>query len=417
MKRRVSRPQPKGGVVIGDFREGGCAFGTIQWRKRLKEMRLKEMRTAITWKTLLWVVIALAMAASTACATAAQPTPTSAPKAQPKTEATKAPEASKAPETSKAPEKAAAPAASKPAELTKIRLALLKGTQIFPVMVMLEQGFDKKYGIEVVKKDAASPDAINILMRSKEADACFNGWTETVKFRAQGVKLINTYPLSAFVNAVITKKDSPLKTLDDVKGKRLGVFYNPSTITAGVLRVSTLKYNGYDAYKHTEVREGAKPLIIGFLDKGDIDAIYLGEPDIANLMGSGKYKSIATINDIYKSRNQEVPLQLVVEMYEEFAEKNPQAAKGFAAALQDSVNYLKTHPEAWPKLTKELDITEQKSVDLLRESLTSAYVGKSWDKKSIDTAVEFGKELRKTIGADFMPDTDYSESFTMKYLP
>lgn len=369
----------------------------------------------IAGKTLVWALVAVALVAGVACTAAPQPSPTAAPKTQPKAEATKAPESPKPTAAAAAPDKSQAPAKS--TELTKVRLAVLKGTQIFPVMVMLEQGLDKKYGIQVSKVDVASPDAINVVMRSKEADVCFNGWTETVKFRAQGVKVVNIYPLSSFVNAVVTRKDSPLKTLDDLKGKRLGAFYNPSTITAGILRVSTFKYNGFDAYKDTQLREGAKPLIIGFLDKGDVDAIYLGEPDISTLMATGKYKIIGSIKDIYDAQKQEVPLQLVAEMYEDFAEKNPQAAKGFSAALQDSVNYLKTHPEAWAKLTKELDITDQKAIDSLRDNLSAAYVGKPWDKKYIDNAVEFGKELRKTIGADFMPDTDYTEAFTTKYLP
>ena len=367
----------------------------------------------------LLALLVLSLATATACAPAAQPTPTAPPKAEATKapEPAKSPEATKAPDGAKAPEKAAAPAAAKPTQLTKVRLAVLKGTQIFPVMVMLEQGFDKKYGIEVVTKDVASPDAINVAMRSGDVDACFNGWIESVKFRSQGVKVINTYPLSVFVNAVVTKKDSPLQKLDDIKGKRFGSFYNPGTITAGILRVTALKYHGFDPYKDTTLQQGAKPLIIGFLDKGDIDAIYLGEPDIAQLMGTGKYKSLATIADVYKAAGKEVPLQLVVEMYEEFAEKNPQAAKGFSAALQDSVNYLKTHPEIWPKLAKEVEITDQKSVDLLRESLSKAYVGKAWDKKAIDEAVEFGKDLRKTVGPEILPDTDYAESFSMKYLP
>ena len=295
----------------------------------------------------------------------------------------------------------------------------MKGTQMFPIMVMEEQGFDKKYGIVLDKKEATSPDAVNIALRSNDVDVSLNGWMEAAKFRAQGVKIINTYPLSKFVNAVLVKKDSPLKSYDEIKGKNFGSFYNPSTVTSGILRVASSKYFGFDPYTTTQVRQGAKPLLLGLLDKGDLDAIYLGEPDISAAMATGNYRELLTIKNIYqtKANGAPVPLQLVVQAQEDFAVKNPAAMKAFNEALQDSILYLKGNASIWPKLAKQIGIEDPKAVDLLRESLSDAYYGKPWDKKFIDDAVQFGKEFRKVAGPDVLPDTDYSESFSMKYLP
>lgn len=216
---------------------------------------------------------------------------------------------------------------------------------------------------------------------------------------------------------MVTKTESPLNKLEEIKGKRLGTFYNASTTSAAALRITTRNYYGFDAYEDTKLQQGAKPLIIGLLDKGDVDAVYLGEPDAAMLTGRGTHKSLASIADIWKAQGKEVPLQLVIQMQEEYAEKNPQAAKSLVAALHEAIAYLKAHPEVWPKLAKEIDIAEPKSADLLKNTVGQAYFGKAWDKKFIDEQIEFAKDFRKTVGPDALPDVDYTESFSMKYLP
>jgi len=372
------------------------------------------MKSQSRWYVVLWSLVISAILVSAACAQASQPPPTTAPKSETKSEV-----APKPTEGTKEQKSASAPVQAKQSEPYKIRLVIMKGTQMFPILVMEDQGFDKKHGIVLEKKEAASPDAINIALRSNDVDVSLNGWIEAAKFRAQGVKIINTYPISKFVNAVLVKNDSPLKSYEEIKGKNFGSFYNPGTVTSGILRVASTKYYGFDPYTTTQVRQGAKPLLLGLLDKGDVDVIYMGEPDISTAMATGKYRSLVTIKDIYqtKANGAPVPLQLVVQAQEDFAVKNPAAMKAFNAALQDSILYLKNNSNIWPQLAKQVDIEDPKAVDILRESLSDAYYGKAWDRKFIDDAVQFGKEFRSVAGPDVMPDTDYSESFSMDYLP
>lgn len=360
-----------------------------------------------------------------ACAAPAAPAPAKSEPPQSKPAA--APQKATAPEKAPAPappKSAPAAAPSKPAAQpkasapAKIRVAVMRGQQIFPIMVMEDLGLDKKYGFVLDKKVMASPTAIVAAIRAKEVEAAFNGWVEAVKFRAQGIKNINAYPLSIFVNAIVARSDSPLKGMEDLKGRNFGTFYQPGSITSGIIQYVGSKFYGFDPYEANKLQQGAKPLLIGLLDKGDVDAIYLSEPELAKMMASGKYKTLLTIKEVYATKAKtDVPFQLAVVLDEDWADKNLDLAKGYVAAMQESVRYIKANPGVWKKLAAEVEIEEPKAADLLRQSVGDGYVGKPWDAKYIAATVEFGKEVRKILGPDFLPDTDYSTAFTSKYAP
>lgn len=377
----------------------------------------------------LGLVSALLLAA---CGQASQPAPQSKPAAEaksgteakpaekPKTEA-KATEKPKteAPKPTQAPAKSAAAPAKASAQPAKIRLAIMKGQQMFPIMVMEELGLAKKYGFVLEQKAAASPDAINVLIISKDVDVALNAWPEAIRFRAKGVNILNVYPLARFINMVLVKNESPLKTLEDVKGKKLGTFYAPTSVTSAIFRVAGLKYYGFDPYKDTNLQQAAKPLLIGLMDKGEVDAIYLSEPEVSQMLATGKYRALAQIRDIYdtKAGGADVPLQLVVQMQQEFTEKNPETAKAFVAAFQESVRYIKNNPNVWKKLAAEVNISDPKAADLLRDSVGWSYVAKPWDDNYLKQQVQFVKDARAILGPDWMPEGDYMETFSSKFLP
>ena len=55
-------------------------------------------------------------------------------------------------------------------------------------------------------------------------------------------------------------------------------------------------------------RYGAPPLLVGMLDRGDLDAILILDPFITRLMETGKYRSVGTIGKIWNEVTGQNPM-------------------------------------------------------------------------------------------------------------
>lgn len=212
-------------------------------------------------------ILLLALVASCAAPAASPaPAPTTAPSA-PKTQptaasATKPAEQAKPAQQAKPTEQAKPAGASVPAgPPTKIKVVVLQGTQMFPALVMEKMGFDKKYNLQVERHDVLDPPASYNALRSKEVDMGYAGWVTTAQYRTKGADLVNVYSMNVMQQDVMVKKDSPLKSFADLKGKRVGVFGGAGGTSAQMIRLETSKFFGFDLEKESQVQYSAPPAV------------------------------------------------------------------------------------------------------------------------------------------------------------
>jgi NitT/TauT family transport system substrate-binding protein len=288
-----------------------------------------------------------------------------------------------------------AAASDSPPTPVKIKVAVLEGTQLFPMYVMRTKGFAEKHQLQIEQVKAAGPQGLYTIMQTGDFHIGFGGWLSIALMRAQGHKLTNVFSTSRYSNEVMVPIASPLQSFADLKGKRIGIFGGPTAATTWFFRLQVVKFFGFDPMRDAKIHYGAPPLLMGMLEQGELDAILSLDPQIVQMLETGKFRSIGNLGETWRTRTGQDPLLLAVTVNETWAKQNPGVVKRFVAAFKESLDHLRTHPEVWPELARSVGIQTEPGVRWLRER--SNLVSR-WDQTVIDAQHAYAAEVVKTFG-------------------
>ena len=285
-----------------------------------------------------------------------------------------------------------------------LNIGVLKGTQFFPMAALQSKGLEKKYGLDLKIIPMASPAAIHIAISGHQADVVFSTWQTYAVGRSKGADPLVIAPVNYYVNGIIVKKDSPAKSLKDLIGKKIGTSYGPGHGTALLLQYAAKKEFGLDLSTQIELREAATPLLLGLLEKGELDAVYLGEPKLTKSLAGGRYKQIWDVDEAFKKLGKPVPLQLCVVTTDQALKTKKEELRKFVAAYGEAKNILTTDDQIWPELAKEVNLKGDEEVGMLRKNLQASYV-QTWNKGFIDNELKLNYEIADLQkGVKFIPD-------------
>lgn len=277
---------------------------------------------------------------------------------------------------------------------TRVKVAVIEGTQIFPMYVMQAKGIAEKHQLQIDQTRAASVQGLYTIVQTGEFQVAFGGWVTNALLRAQGHKITNVYSVSRYTNEMMVPVESPLKSVADLRGKRIGLFGGPSAATTWFFRLLMLKFFGFDPMREAKTHHGAPPLLMGMLEKGELDAILSLDPQIVQMLETGKFRSIGNLGDLWRARTGQDPLLVAVTVNETWARQNPAVVKRFVAAFRESLEVLKTRPEVWSELAKAVGVKTEQGARLLRER--SAFISR-WDQKFIDEQHAYAAEVVKVF--------------------
>ena len=299
----------------------------------------------------------------------------------------------------------------------KVKVVALQGTQLFPVRIMQSRGIAAKYGIDMEVLEVAAPQASYTAMQSGDIQVGFTGWIVIASLREKGFKLTNVYPMISYTNDIMVKAGSPLKSIADLKGKRVGLFGGANSATTWFYRLIVQKYYGFEPMKDSSIHFGAPPLLMGMLDKGELDALLLLDPFITQLQETGQYRSIASLAKIWREKTGQSPMLVAVTVNETWAKANPAVTKRFLAGFRDAMVYLKNTPDAWNELAKNMGVKTNRGAKIMYDRTVEAFI-MTWDKKVVDEQYAYAAELYKVFGkqAD-VPDKVPDGTFDLSYAP
>src|SRR6185295_19878114 len=126
------------------------------------------------------------------------------------------------------------------------KLGLIPGAQSFVDFVMEGHGILKEFNLKADKLASLSPANLHLMVAERQVDIGFAGFTTMATARSEGKDLIVIHGVFSPVNMVFVRKDSPIKSLKDLKKKKLGVFGGPGSTTFVFLAVLAKKWNGID---------------------------------------------------------------------------------------------------------------------------------------------------------------------------
>lgn len=309
-------------------------------------------------------------------------------------------------------------AAEKAAEVkpAKVRWMLQEGIQLIPLEIMQKRGIAKKYQLQIEPIIVAGPQAIYTVMQTGDFDTAVASWIPTALLREKGHKVTVVYSLHGYTNDILVKTNSPIKSIADLKGKNIGIFGGPVAGTTWMLRLELVKFFGFDPIKECNVNYGAPPIMMAMLEKGELDAILMLDPQGVRMMETGNFRSIGNMSEIWHKNTGQYPLHLCLIMNETWANKNIEVAKRFIAAYKETLGYLRSHAEIWPEWVKGAGIKTEQGAKLFRERTTNFFFIAKWDQQFINDQYALANEISKVFGeAEGFPKKIPDGTFTTAY--
>lgn len=140
-------------------------------------------------------------------------------------------------------------------------------------------------------------------------------------------------------NDWVVRKDSPYKTLADLKGKKIGNF---SRVTGAFFFSAVIaKEHGLDIEKDFQSIPAETGALIALLERGEVEAINMFEPHVTKLIVSGKYRVLLDFDVELKRIFGAPPLKTGMAVLKETAEKQPAFVKSIRGAYVDGIKLIK----------------------------------------------------------------------------
>jgi NitT/TauT family transport system substrate-binding protein len=230
-----------------------------------------------------------------------------------------------------------------------IRIAAQKtGTFAWELAIIRAHGLDKAAGLSLEVRELASPEAGKIALRSGDADIMISDWLWVSRERSLGAKLA-FYPYSSTLGAVMVPNASPIKTLADLKGRRLAVAGGPIDKSWLLLQAS-LQQDGISLKSDSTIVYGAAPLVAAQMLNGDMDATVNYWNFCAALEEKGFHR-IASIQDLVQHFGAKGPVAMVGYVFDEgWANANQDKLARFIDMTRKAKQILTTSDSAWDEI-------------------------------------------------------------------
>jgi NitT/TauT family transport system substrate-binding protein len=228
----------------------------------------------------------------------------------------------------------------------KVKIGHLALIPSLPTYVAMEKGFFAQEGLEVeLVPFQSGTDIVDALIAGRIDADCMSAITQ-IWFAAQSTperfKIFLVYAADSNVDntmVVVVKKDSPLKDLKDLKGKKVGTF--PGATSVSLARAIIKKQTDPQGVIFTEIPPAN---LIGALAAGQIDAYFSPEPFgmIALSQGVGRYliKSPCTLLGLKRGI-----AGGGFAFSTQFVQERPEVAKKVKAAIEKGAAFIKTNEQ------------------------------------------------------------------------
>jgi NitT/TauT family transport system substrate-binding protein len=230
-----------------------------------------------------------------------------------------------------------------------IRLAVQKtGTFAWELAVIRAHGLDRQANLVLQVNELASPEAGKIALRGGGADVIVSDWLWVSRERGLGAKL-TFYPYSSALGAVMVPNISSIRTLTDLKGRKLAVAGGPIDKNWLLLRAS-MKQDGIDLKSESTIVYGAPPLLAAKMLSGEMDAIVIYWNFCAALEAKG-FRRLTGIEDLLPKLGAKGRTAMIGYVFdEEWGSANRDAVTRFIAMTRGAKEILATSDAEWEKI-------------------------------------------------------------------
>lgn len=264
-------------------------------------------------------------------------------------------------------------------------------TGTYPYAVAKAKGLFEKHGVKLdgIRSGRGSTPTIRDMVAGELpfADA---GITGVLQARASGADVV---PVGCGVNTFaeviwISKPDSDINTMADIKGKKVG-YTSPKSAT-NMMAVMLVDKSGLGQDEVELVSVGGFNELLTALNAGAVDVIPMVEPTFT--MEGHKYKVLARGNETFPPISNTMLLSSAKAIKEQ-----PEVVRGIIAARREAVEFIRENPdEAGELIAKEFELDAEVMKKVVRNMLEHGAVdgidywglGDCYDFKTVNNMLE-----------------------------
>lgn len=232
----------------------------------------------------------------------------------------------------------------------------LSGTARWEMDVILNEGLDRKHGVEIELIDVADKQAGHVALMSGAADIILSDYVWVASLRAAGEDL-TTVPHSLAVGGLIVPPDSGIASVADLAGRRIGIAGGPVDKSWIVLQAFYAHETGQPLAEAVTADFGAPPLVNELLTEGQIDAALNFWHFNARAKAQGM-QELLTVSEMLEGLGVTTQPPLLSWVFrEETAAEKGDAIRGFLDASWEAKRLLREDDAIWETLRETMNAT------------------------------------------------------------
>ena len=256
--------------------------------------------------------------------------------------------------------------ASAQAEGQTLRVSVLKfGTVNWELDTIKHHGLDAAEGFDMVVQGVAGGSAAKVAFQGGAADVIVSDWLWVARQRAAGKDYV-FIPYSKAVGGLLVSKDSDIKDLNDLSGRKIGIAGGPLDKSWLILQAYAEKTFDMDLKARTEQVFGAPPLIFKSALGGDVDGAINFWHFAAKMEAAGMRK-LVDISQAARALGLDPDTPLLGYVVKgDLARSNPDLVQGFARASLAAKAFLATDDAEWDRLRPRMNAKSDAQFDALK---------------------------------------------------
>lgn len=263
-----------------------------------------------------------------------------------------------------------------PLETTKVKVAYLPVVSALPLYLAIEKGYFTEAGLEIELVKFEAPNQIIDALIAGNVDFGSPG-TATGMVAITQVKIPDTLKIFALngsrsrndvADVLLIKNDSEISTIQDLRGKKLGILPGIQfrTIAQHILSTEGLTIN-----KDVTIVELAVPLQLQALISGQIDAVLTLEP--VGVIG----KSQNTVKSLVEGPM----IKYIADPWYggggvvsvKFAQENPNTAEKVIAVFNKAIQEININPDATRRYLKNYTALNDEQIKIVPLQIWKIY--------------------------------------------
>ena len=270
-------------------------------------------------------------------------------------------------------------------DLGTIKVGVLEfGTVNWELDVIRHHGLDKERGFVLEVQGFGSGEATNVALQGEAVDSIVDDYLWVSRQRSDG-QMLTFIPFSSTVGALMVPPDSDIRSLADLKTKKVGVAGGPLDKSWLLLQGLAAKRHGMDLAADSEPVYGAPPLLNEKVQTGELDAV-LNYWHFAARLDARGYRELVTVEEAISELGVgSVPPQLGYVFFESFAAENPQLVAAFADASRAAKELLQGDAE-WERIRPLTKAEDDATFEALKRRFRDGIIERWGEPERADAA-------------------------------